>query len=195
MIRYSNRLQQAIDLICRLHESQRRIVIDVPYVSHLFGVATIVGEYTDDEDVVIAALLHDVLEDVPSELYSALDLESDFGKKVLQIVEDVSELKVSVDTQQKIPWIERKQSYLKHLREKASLDAVLVSGADKLNNWNSILNMLYSQGEVIWIYFNSDRKRQHWFMQEFLGIVRLRLGNNHPLYLKLEDLCFKILQS
>ncbi len=62
---YSERREQAIRLMLRAHEGQiRKAEPEIPYVAHLIHVGLIVlGKRGGDEDTVIAALLHDVLED------------------------------------------------------------------------------------------------------------------------------------
>ena len=75
--------------------------------THVTSVALIVADYGFDEDTIIAALLHDTLED------TTLDpkiIRRDFGELVLSMVEDVSE------PRRPHPWRERKQAYIEQLR-------------------------------------------------------------------------------
>lgn len=75
------RLRAAINIARRLHLNQARNADEgLPYISHPFSVAWILSSYTDDEDTVIAGLLHDILEDVPGYYYN--DLQKDFGTEV-----------------------------------------------------------------------------------------------------------------
>ena len=86
---YSYRIEQALRAATILHKDQvRKGSVPIPYVSHLFAVAMIASDYTDDEDVIIACLLHDTLEDTD---YTAQDLEEDFGGAIRELVEAVSE--------------------------------------------------------------------------------------------------------
>ncbi len=62
----TQRLREAINMACRLHPNQvRKADEGLPYISRPFSVAWILSSYTDDEDTIIAGLLHDILEDVP----------------------------------------------------------------------------------------------------------------------------------
>lgn len=83
------RLTQALNVATRVHDGHYRKATDIPYTSHLFGVmylASKQGLSADvEEDVLIACLLHDTLEDVP-EKYTAEQMEADFGPRVLDIV-------------------------------------------------------------------------------------------------------------
>ena len=78
------RIEKAIEIAIRIHERQKRKGDGVtPYVVHPISVAILLSRYTDDEDLLIAAFLHDALEDTS---YSTLQLKKDFGSKVIKIV-------------------------------------------------------------------------------------------------------------
>ena len=104
---YSYRIEQAIRAAAILHKDQlRKGSAPLPYVTHLFAVAMIVSDYTDDEDTIISALLHDTLEDTD---YGAGEFQEDFGGKVREIVEALSEPK-EVEGRS-TTWKERKDIY------------------------------------------------------------------------------------
>lgn len=135
---YSYRIEQALRAATILHKDQvRKGIVPIPYVSHLFAVTMIVADYTDNEDVIIAALLHDTLEDTD---YTAQELQDDFGGTVRDIVEAVTE-PVS-DQSQNLSWRERKQEYGKLLR-KASQEALMVAAADKIHNMRAVVEEYY----------------------------------------------------
>ena len=75
-------LDRALAVAARCHAGQTRKDEPTPYIAHPVAVALIVSDFTDDEDVAVAALLHDVLEDVPPSVYSAADMTADFGERV-----------------------------------------------------------------------------------------------------------------
>ena len=77
---YTYKIEQAIKAAALLHQDQlRKGVVPLPYISHLMAVMLILRDYTDDEDTLVAALLHDTLEDTD---YTPEELETDFGKTV-----------------------------------------------------------------------------------------------------------------
>jgi len=153
---YSYRIEQALRAATILHKDQvRKGSIPMPYVSHLFAVALIVIDYTDNEDVVVAALLHDTLEDTD---YTAKELQEDFGGKVREIVESLSEPPTERDTNQ--TWLEQKKQYAKQLK-KASADALLIAAADKIHNMRAIVEE----------YFDDHNR----FMAEFRGSLEDRV--------------------
>lgn len=144
MLPFSRRLHAAIDLAARAHQNQRRKDVDlpIPYVAHVFGVACLLAEYGFDEDVFIAGLLHDVLEDQPQ---FTKDVDC-FGERVAGLVRAVSENKNDASGQER-PWAVRKSEYIDHLRT-APPDARAISCADKIHNMQSILLALERGGEI-----------------------------------------------
>ncbi len=153
---YSYRIEQALRACTILHKNQvRKGSLPLPYVSHLFAVAMIVMDYTDDEDTVIAALLHDTLEDTD---YTSEELQEDFGGRVLEIVLSLTEPKNS--TTHQYTWKEKKSRYAKQLR-KAPQEALLIAAADKIHNMRAIVEEYFDE---------YDR-----FLEEFSGSLEDRL--------------------
>lgn len=135
---YSYRLEQAIRAAAVLHQEQRRRgILPLPYVTHLAAVAWLVSDYTDDEDCIIAAWLHDTLEDTE---YTPAELEEDFGERVRKIVEAVSEPKEKDG--KKLEWKDKKVAYLEQLKAGPD-EALLIAAADKIHNMRSIVEEYY----------------------------------------------------
>ncbi len=135
---YSYRIEQAIRAACVLHNDQtRKGTMPFPYITHLFSVACMLHDYTTNEDVIIAALLHDAVEDTD---YSLEELEEDFGKSVREIVAAVSE--PYHDGDQKISWVESKKRYAKQLKA-GPVEAVMVAAADKAHNFRTVIEEYY----------------------------------------------------
>lgn len=131
---YSYRIEQAIRAATILHRDQiRKGAMPLPFVSHLYSVAVSLLDYTDDEDVVVAALLHDTLEDTD---YTEDELQEDFGGEITEIVVALTEPKVL--NGQKLDWIERKRTYAKQLKHGPEA-AILVAAADKMHNFRAIV--------------------------------------------------------
>ena len=131
---YSYKIEQAIRAATVLHKEQvRKGDTPFPYVSHLFSVALMVAEHTDDEDTIVAALLHDALEDTD---YTADELENDFGTKVRDIVLTLSEPKQLHG--KSATWKERKTEYNKQLKQGPE-EALLVAAADKIHNMRTMI--------------------------------------------------------
>ena len=166
---------KAISASARLHRDQSRKSDGSPYVIHPFSVAVLISEHTDDDVVIAAALLHDILEDVPG--YSEEDMRRDFGDRVTDIVLEVSEEKdPNVEEDKKATWRERKRKYLAHL-EKDSAAALLVAAGDKLHNLTTFNEDLEEQGVSLLARFNAGLDEQVWFYGEMVRILQDRLDN------------------
>lgn len=137
---YTYKVEQAIQAAAVLHEShQRKGVVPIPYITHLIGVTFILRDYTSDESTLVAALLHDTLEDTE---YTAEEMTTDFGEDVTTIVGTLSEPRSS--TGEKLPWTERKQQYTKQLRQ-GPLEAVMIAAADKIHNFRTIVEEYHGE--------------------------------------------------
>jgi (p)ppGpp synthase/HD superfamily hydrolase len=123
--------------------------------------------------MVIAALLHDAVEDHGGALRLD-DVEQNFGSNVARMVNGLSD-SLEADATQKRSWPERKQSYLDHLRGEPP-DIKLISAADKLYNARAILEDYRTIGQEIWKRFKRGRKDQLWYFNELLRIFRASGG-------------------
>ena len=171
---YSDTISKAIIISARAHEGQyRKGSTNNPYVEHPFSVALISQKYIDDEEVFVAALLHDILEDVSDKKYSRADMQRDFGATVLGIVEDVTEPDITEPTEE--AWLERKQSYIDHLAEVNDIRPLIVSTADKIHNMSEIIREYENVGSRVWSFFNVDRKREIWFYESVLAVLKAKV--------------------
>jgi (p)ppGpp synthase/HD superfamily hydrolase len=164
-IKLGPRFLKAFLFAAEKHAGQVRKASTTPYVAHLMGVASLALEFGGDEDIAIAALLHDVVEDCGGAPVLK-EVKRRFGSRVAKIVEGCTDS----DTLPKPPWRERKEAYIHHLKS-ADADTRLVSAADKLNNVRSILSDHREVGEVVWARFNGGREGTLWYyralVQEF----------------------------
>ena len=135
------KIQKAINRAAELHRKQIRKGDGLPYIVHPFSVAWILSDYTTDEDIIVAGLLHDVLEDVRG--YNYEDLKRDFGEKIAKIVREVSEEKENLG---KNNWKERKRKYLQHLKT-ANFEAKMICAADKIHNLSSLIEAYRKLGK------------------------------------------------
>ena len=166
-----SRLADAVATAERLHGAQTRKGTEIPYVSHLLAVAGLVIEGGGDEDTVVAALLHDAVEDAggPPTLAAIRDR---FGDRVAAIVSACSD----TDEVPKPPWRARKQAYIDHLRGDDLPDgALLVSLADKLHNARAIVADLRAHGNALWTRFNERDPAAHlWYYRWLADVFEVR---------------------
>lgn len=167
------RFLRAFEFAAKKHAVQTRKASTIPYIAHLMGVASLVLEAGGDEDLAIAALLHDVVEDCGGALMLR-EVRRRFGLRVAKVVDGCTD----AETMPKPPWRERKENYLRHLAH-ADANTRLVSAADKLNNVRSILTDYREIGEFVWARFNGGREGTLWYYRslrdEFLRDAHNRI--------------------
>ncbi len=158
-----------------VHGQQLRKKTGIPYMAHVMAVSALALEHGADEDVAIAALLHDTVEDsVDGEATHAI-IQQEFGGRVARIVMACSDA-VAVPGKPKPDWRERKERYLEHLDGDADADVLLVSACDKVHNAGTILADVRSEGDAVWQRFTvSDPRQQLWYYTSLTEILRRRL--------------------
>lgn len=175
---YSPRLDDAVALAVDSFRGVYRKGTSIPYVTHLFSVMSLVGEHGGDEDQLIAAVLHDWLEDIPGA--SADTLEGRFGPRVRRLVVSLTD----ATTHPKPPWRPRKEAYLAHLRDEPA-ELKLISAADKLHNTRSIRRDHAVLGNALWGRFSGGRDGTLWYYETLVDA--LGAGWGHPLHDELRD--------
>ncbi len=174
----THRLQAAINEASRLHRDQiRKDEHKTPYITHLVGVMILLSAATHDEDILIAGLMHDALEDVPD--YTPEMLEKNFGSRVKEIVMGVTEESKLHGTPHG-SWKEVKDAYLENLKS-ASEESVMVSLADKIQNTRSLIEMIHAAQGGELPKFGSNHNDRMWFNEEILKIGAEHLGDDHIL--------------
>jgi (p)ppGpp synthase/HD superfamily hydrolase len=162
-IKLGPRFLRAFRFAAEKHARQARKVSSIPYIAHLMGVASLVLEAGGNEDLAIAALLHDVVEDCGGEPMLK-EIRRQFGSTVAKIVDGCTD----AYTEPKPPWRERKETYILHLKD-ADDETRLVSAADKLNNVRSILSDYREVGEFVWSRFSGGRDGTLWYYRTLLS--------------------------
>ncbi|MCB9818189.1 bifunctional (p)ppGpp synthetase/guanosine-3',5'-bis(diphosphate) 3'-pyrophosphohydrolase [Candidatus Nomurabacteria bacterium] len=169
---YTYKIEQAIKAASLLHQEQlRKGDVPLPYATHLMSVMMIVRDYTNDEDTLVAALLHDTLEDTD---YTYEELVDDFGEKVAEIVRTVSEPQsTALD---RMPWIEVKKTYAKQLR-RGPKEAVLVAAADKIHNFRSVIDEYYDNHNGFLRDFGTNLDNKLEAYQNIANAINSRLSD------------------
>jgi len=172
------RLQRAFRYAAAKHAGQTRKQTAVPYLSHLMAVASLVLEAGGDEDMSIAALLHDVVEDCGG-MPRLREVRKQFGPRVAKIVEGCTDAYVVP----KPEWLERKKNYLREVKH-ADAETRLVSAADKLHNVRTILADYRQVGESIWKRFSGKKEGTLWYYRALSD--EYRRGNPNRITGELE---------
>lgn len=175
----SERFTRAVDYARLLHTEFRKGT-RIPYMAHLLGVASLVmgeagGPIPVTEDMVIAAMLHDTVEDHGG--YERLnDVEATFGKNVARMVAALSD-SFAGEHEKKEEWEVRKQKYLNRLPGERE-DALLICVADKLYNARSVVVDYKAIGTAVFDRFKVGADLQLKYFEALLAIFKSRLGKN-----------------
>ncbi len=173
---YSPRLGEALKFAAGAFHATHRKGSRIPYLTHLLAVTALVGENGGDEDQLIAAVLHDYLEDIPEA--SADVLKERFGPRVAGMVEALSEKRGNP----KPVWEVRKKEYLERLKA-APPEIKLISACDKLHNLRSVRQALRKEGDVVWERFTRGREGTLWYYGKV--VEALSRGWNHDILAEL----------
>jgi len=179
---HTPQIKRAIQFAARKHHGQMRKETEpLPYITHPFSVALLVAEDGADDDIVIAALLHDTLEDTDT---TREEIAREFNERIAVLVESVSEPK-EIDGR-KLSWREKKEHYLAIL-EKASDDAVLIAIADKVDNIESKFEAFEREGDALFANWKQPTGQYTWYHGETLRIAQARFPE-HTLTKRFADL-------
>src|ERR1700689_615061 len=173
------RLQRAFRYAAEKHAGQTRKQTAVPYLSHLMAVASLVLEAGGDEDMAIAALLHDVVEDCGG-MPRLREVRGQFGARVAKIVEGCTDS----FGEPKAEWVERKRDYLRELKH-ADAETRLVSASDKLHNVRTILADYRRDGESIWERFTGRKEGTLWYYRALSDEYQRRGSNRNTRELEI----------
>lgn len=161
-------VSEAIEFAVKAHDGMRRKKSELPYILHPLEVAVIVGTMTSDQNVIAAAVLHDVVEDANIKIE---EIEKKFGKRVKELVSAETENK-----REELPadqtWRIRKEESLKKLENTNDLDVIIVWLGDKLANIRSIYHEWSKYGDEMWNNFNQKNvNEQAWYYYSILKLT------------------------
>ena len=151
----SSLLDRAIVFAVRAHRNVERKGKGFPYIVHPMEAMSIVATMTNDQELLAAAALHDVLEDTDT---TVDDLRREFGERVAQLVEAESDIRI--EGAKTDSWHQRKQDAIDRLA-RASHDAKIVALGDKLSNMRAIARDYTQQGDALWNLFNVKNRKEH----------------------------------
>lgn len=164
-MKYSSQFADALQFTCELHRDQVRKSTGVPYITHLLAVAALVGEDQGSEPEVIAALLHDAIEDQGGDAVRQAIFQR-FGEEVAAIVEGCTD----TDQTPKPPWRQRKEAFIRRLAD-APASVLRVVAADKLHNARSIVVDLQDHGNAVWERFNGGMEGTLWYYRAVTQVL------------------------
>ncbi len=166
-------VSEAIAFAVKAHDGMRRKKSELPYILHPMEAAVIVGSMTDNQDLIAAAVLHDVVEDAGITIQ---EIEEKFGKRVRELVESETEDK-RADLPPESTWHIRKEESLATLKNTNDIDVLMVWLGDKLANMRSIYRDFKVEGVQMWQRFNQKNvAEQAWYYRSIVKLTE-RLSN------------------
>ena len=160
-------VSEAIVFAAMAHDGMRRKKSEAPYILHPMEAAVIVGTMSDDQNLIAAAALHDVVEDAGVTME---EIEAKFGKRVRELVASETEDK-RADLPPADTWRVRKEESLAVLKNTDDIGVLMVWLGDKLANMRAIYRDWKVEGDALWQKFNQkDANEQAWY---YFSIVRL----------------------
>lgn len=161
--------ERAVVFAAAAHCGATRKGSRIPYLSHPVEAAAIVSELTDDQELIAAAVLHDVVEDTEVTIQ---EISDGFGERVASYVSGESENK-----RRELPpentWLLRKEETITFLKERADRNAKILALADKLSNLRSIARDVDRIGDQLWERFHQKDKAMHgWMYRQIAEAVR-----------------------
>ena len=182
-------VSEAIIFAVKAHDGMRRKKNKSPYILHPMEAAVIVSTMTNDQEVIAAAALHDVVEDAGIKMET---IEEIFGARVRELVESETEDK-RADRPPVETWKIRKEESLLVLKNTENLDVLRVWLGDKLANMRSLYREWKHEGDAMWNNFNQkDPKMQAWYYCTIAELTsRISETSAWIEYKALTDIVFK----
>lgn len=163
-----DQFERALEFAMRAHKGQVRKGSSVPYIVHPIETALIAMTLTRDQEIIIASLFHDVIEDTR---YSAKDIEDRFGSRIAHLVQMESENKRKGQDASET-WKLRKQEFIDGLGDK-SKDEKIIALADKLSNMRATRQGYLKNDEKFWERFHQKDKNMHgWYYRTVADKLR-----------------------
>ena len=182
-------VSEAIIFVVKAHDGMRRKKNKSPYILHPMEASVIVSTMTDDQEVIAAAALHDVVEDAGIKMET---IEEVFGARVRELVESETEDK-RADRPPVETWKIRKEESLLVIKNTDDLDVLRVWLGDKLANMRSLYREWKIEGDAMWNNFNQkDPEMQAWYYCTIAELTsRLSETSAWIEYKALTDIVFK----
>ncbi len=175
------KISRAIDFASQAHKNEFRKGSSVPYIVHPLDVLSILLKNGASEDLAIAGVLHDVLEDTPR---SKDEIRKNFGESISSLVEGASEneklVKGVSNEEKKKTWKLRKSERIDKVKN-SGRELRLLLCADKLANIRDLLEDLHSSGESVWVKFNSSKDQQSWYYHEMASAMATPTGGDSDI--------------
>ncbi len=166
------KVEEAIHFMVKANKGQKRKNENIDKCFHSMVIFTMLREFTDTEDVLVSALLHDIIDDTE---YGYEEIEERFGTLVADMVSDLSEdLSIA-------KWLDRKKDYIKRMKSNYDVNVINIMLADKLHNLISNYDNFLKQGDKLWKYTGGNKDENRYLYREIYNIAKKKNANNELL--------------
>lgn len=166
------KVEEAIHFMVKANKGQKRKNENIDKSFHSMIIYSMLREFTNTEDVLVSALLHDVINDTE---YGYEEIEERFGTLVADMVSDLSE-DMSITK-----WLDRKKNYIRRLRSNYDVNVINIMLADKLHNLISNYENFLKVGDKIWKNTGGSKEENKWLYRETYNIAKSKNANKDLL--------------
>ena len=168
-----NLVEEAIIYATIMHQGKVRKIKNIPFILHPLEVAQILATMTDDQETIVAGILHDIVEDTDGTIG---EIETRFGKRVARLVDAETEPSFPDEEKEK-SWQRRKELSLQKLKNSDDIGAKMLWLADKLANIRSLARSYSENGDNVWSLFHqSDPAMQRWYYRTAAEYLEMDLN-------------------
>ena len=166
------KVEKAIRFMVKANKGQKRRNENIDKSFHPMVIYSMLRDFTDSEDVLIAALLHDAINDTE---YGYEEIEELFGKNVADMVSELSEdMGIA-------KWFDRKKDYIKRLKASNDVNVINIMLADKLHNLISNYESFLKYGDKLWKNTGGSKDENRYMYREVYNIARSTNANDKLL--------------
>lgn len=162
------KVEEAIHFMVKANKGQKRRNENIDKCFHPMVIYSMLREFIDTEDVLVSALLHDIIDDTE---YGYEEIEERFGTLVADMVSDLSEDKSIAK------WLDRKKDYVKRMRNNYDINVINIMLADKLHNLISHYDNYLKIGDKIWKNSGGTKDENRWLYRETYNIAKKKNAN------------------
>lgn len=166
------KVEEAIHFMVKANKGQKRRNENIDKCFHPMVIYSMLRDFVDTEDVLVSALLHDIIDDTE---YGYEEIEERFGTLVADMVSDLSEDK-SISK-----WLDRKKDYIKRMRNNYDVNVINIMLADKLHNLISHYENYLKIGDKIWKNSGGTKDENRYLYRETYNIAKKKNANQHLL--------------
>lgn len=166
------KVEEAIHFMVKANKGQKRRNENIDKCFHPMVIYSMLREFVDTEDVLVSALLHDIIDDTE---YGYEEIEERFGTLVADMVSDLSEDKSITK------WLDRKKDYVKRMRNNYDVNVINIMLADKLHNLISHYENYLKIGDKIWKNSGGTKDENRYLYRETYNIAKKKNANQHLL--------------